>query len=328
MIPRRTLLPVCVSFLILGSASRGQTEVIGIYDAHKLQSERPRLETRTKELWHAIYEKLLSDKEKIALKEAQLRFRPISSDGSDLNFISDSQMRIVELPIHSLLLLEDTCTAYAWLQRNNYSAITINEYASMLKYRRSRTFPGGEIPPPLKALGIPDDALSDQEVSTMSLRFRNSAFAFVLAHEMGHILYQHRGNRAVAPDVSQAHEREADEFALEVLKRDHQIPMGAILFFQMTAFIASPQRFDYRTAEEWEKAMQDATHPVTSDRVSGIAELLRKKSAEYGGNRELARDVAEKLATIAREMDDKDWQLYFQRIGERAPITALAPRKK
>ena len=328
MIPRCTLPAVGVFLVVLGLASPGRSEVIGVYDAQKLQSERPRLETRTKELWHAIYEKLLLDREKRALKEAQLRFPRISSDGSELNFLSYTEQRIVELPIHSLLLLEDACTAYAWLHHNEYSAITINEYASMLKYRRSRKDPGGEFPPPLKALGIPDDALLDDEVSTMSLRFRNSAFAFVLVHEMGHILHQHSPNSGVAPDVSRAHEREADEFALEVLKRDHQIPMGAVLFFQIVAFTASPQRFDYRTAEEWEEALQRATHPVSSHRVGGMAELLRKKSGEYGSNSEAARDVAGKLAKIAHEMDDKDWQLYFQRIGERAPITAIRPRKE
>jgi predicted Zn-dependent protease len=145
---------------------------------------------------------------------------------------------------------------------------------------------------------------------------------------MGHILYQHPGNRDVRADISRMNERQADEFALQVLRRDRQIPMGAILFFQMTAFTASPGRFDYPTVEEWQKALRGATHPVTSDRVRGLAEGLLDGADQYGANREIALDVADKLKRIAAEMDDRDWQLYFRRIGERAPLTALRPRKK
>jgi len=331
MIPGNTLsaIAVCLvgSLVVLGAASRSRSEVIGVYDKQKLVSERPRLETRTKELWQKMYENLLSPEEKGALKNSRLQFPWISSDGEALNFISNSRQQTVDLPIHSLLLLEDACTAYAWLHHNGYSPVTINEYASVLKYRRLND-PGAEIPPPLKALGIPDDALTDPEVSQLSLRFRNSAYAFVIGHEMGHILHRHPGNRAVAPHVSKAHEREADKFALKVLKEDHQIPIGAILFFQMTAFIASPGRFDSPTEKEWQKALQQATHPLTSDRVRGVAELLHTKAGDYRENREIALDVAEKLEQIAKEMDDHDWQLYFKKIGEEAPIKYLLPRKK
>jgi predicted Zn-dependent protease len=177
-------------------------------------------------------------------------------------------------------------------------------------------------------LGIPDDALLDKQVDELSLRFRNSAYAHVLAHEMGHVLHRHPGNRAVPADVSRSHERQADEFALRVLRRDKQIPMGAILFFQMTAFIVSPGRFDFPTVEEWQKALREATHPVTSDRVRGLAEGLRNGADQYGANREIALDVADKLRKIAAEMDDRDWQLYFRRIGELAPLTRLRPRKE
>lgn len=322
MTVRHSLAATGVWLMALSFASRGHCEVIGVYDAPKLAAERARLERRAGDLWQKIYDKLLTTDERAALQQARLAFPTLSPDGSLLNFYADSRQGIVHLPIHSLLLLEDACTAYAWLYSKGYSAITFNEYAAMLKHR------GGGLPPPLKALGIPDDALSDQQTDELSLRFRNSAWAYVLAHEMGHVLHRHPGNRAVAADVSRTHERQADKFALQVLRRDRQIPMGAILFFQMTAFIASPGRFDFSTAEEWQKALRAATHPVTSDRVSALAEGLRDGAGQYGASRDIAVDVADKLKKLAAEMDDRDWQLYFRRIGERAPLATLRPRRE
>jgi predicted Zn-dependent protease len=147
---------------------------------------------------------------------------------------------------------------------------------------------------------------------------------------MGHILRRHRGNNAVPPEKSRADEREADEFALRVLRRDQgQVPMGAILYFQMTAFTTgSPQRFDFPTIEEWQEKLRTATHPLTSNRVLGLAKGLRDGADQYGRNREIAKDIADKLDKFAQEYDDRDWQLYFKRIGERAPLSQLRPRKE
>jgi len=330
MISQHILFAVSVWLVVLSFASPSKSQVIGVYDTQKLAAERVRLETRTSELWQMMYDRLLTQDERVALEQTRLRFLTHSPDSSLLNFFADLRRDIIIMPIHSLLLLEDICTAYAWLYHNGYSAITINEYASMLKHRQPSDFPGGEFPPPLQVLGIPDDALSDRQVYKLSLRFRNSAYAYILAHEMGHIRFRHPGNRAVRrAEVSRRNERRADQFALQLLRRDNgHIPMGAILFFQMTAFMAWTGRFDYSTVEKWQEALREATHPVTSNRVRGLAQGLRNGAGLYGANREIALDVAGQLEKLAVEMDDRDWQLYFRRIGERAPITRLRPRKE
>src|SRR5262249_49775123 len=129
-------------------------------------------------------------------------------------------------------------------------------------------------------------------------------------------------------DVSRANERQADAFALRVLRQDQQIPMGAILYFQMTAFTASPGRFDYPTVEAWQDALRRAIPPPNSHRGCGWAEGLLRGADGYGANREIARDVAAKLKVIAIGMDDADLQAYFRRIGERAPLSSLRPRKR
>lgn len=326
---QNTLIVLSICLIVLVLAYPVNCQVIGTYKEQKLAAERKRLESRTRQLWQMIYDNLLTPNEKAALKHVRLQFPTLSPDGSLLNFYADAGKDIIIMPIHSLLLLEDACAAYAWLYYNGYSAITINEYASMLKYRRVNDFPGGEYPPILQALDIPGDALTDTKVNDLSLRFRNSAWAYILVHEMGHILYRHPGNQIEDKAISRKNERQADEFALQVLRRDNEhVPMGAILFFQMTAFIASPCRFDYKTVEEWQQALQEATHPVTSDRVRALADGLGSKANQYGPNREIALDIAGQLKKLAVEMDDRDWQLYFRGIGEKADLSTLRPRKE
>src|SRR5437870_4806507 len=127
MISRRMLPPIAVSLALLTFVSQSRCEVIGVYDAQKLVVERERLEARTRELWKKMFEGLLTQDEKAALKKARLSFPTLSADGSRLNFYADSTQGVVHLPIHSLLYLEDACTAYAWLHRNGFSPITINE---------------------------------------------------------------------------------------------------------------------------------------------------------------------------------------------------------
>lgn len=50
---------------------------------------------------------------------------------------------------------------------------------------------GNRYPLPLLALHIPTNALANSKVDDLSLRFRNTAFAFILGHELGHIYHHH-----------------------------------------------------------------------------------------------------------------------------------------
>src|SRR5205823_4006926 len=104
----------------------------------------------------------------------------------------------------------------------------VDEYLAMLRYKRAADFPGGTYPPPLTALGIPADAAQDPQAGPLALRFRNSAYAFIIAHELGHILAGHPSSISVTMEQSRANEAAADDFALRVLARDAEIPMGAI----------------------------------------------------------------------------------------------------
>ena len=139
----------------------------------------------------------------------------------------------IVFPVPSLKFIEDLSVAYAWRHVNGHSLEPIDEYLAMLKYRRPQDFPGARVPDPLTALGVPARIWEqDKRVDELSLRFRNTAWAFILSHELGHLRWQHPGNKQVPPKVSQRNEVEADAFAVKLLSRSDTIPMGMILWFQ------------------------------------------------------------------------------------------------
>lgn len=138
-------------------------------------------------------------------------------------------------PAFALFLIEDLSTVYAWRYVNHHSLQPIDIYMAMLKYRSPRDFPGGRLPDPLAALGVPPGLpAQDEHVNRMSLSLRNEAWAFILAHELAHLRWRHPGNANVDPGISQRNEQQADAFAVDLLSRADTVPMGMILWFQAT----------------------------------------------------------------------------------------------
>jgi IrrE N-terminal-like domain len=237
----------------------------------------------------------------VALSAVRLRFPLVGASGHPLDFSAydDGSGPVVELPVLSLKFIEDLSTAYAWRHLHGFSLEPIDEYVSMLHYLSPSDFPDGRYPDPLTALGVPARIWEQEpEVDDLSLRFRNSAFAFILAHELGHLLHHHPGNAAVDPATSQRHEIEADRFALDLLARSDTIPMGMILWFQASiAFF--PNRADFETDAEfrdWQS--RSATHPVNSERLQAMALALdRSAGATLDPTRaEVLRFIATRLA--------------------------------
>jgi len=255
--------------------------------------------------------------------------------GSPLNFYSGRTAGgpFVALPLLSLKFVEDLCTAYAWLQVRGYSHETIDEYMTMLEYKPASDFPGGRYPAPLAALRIPADAWSDRGVNDLSLRLRNSAYAFILAHELGHLVLGHRGYAGISMAEARQHEAAADDFALDVLARTSTIPMGAILFFQAQVYMMpNPGQFKAagKSAQDWENAVRkEMTHPLTADRLRAIAlgldRAARRETRE--AERETLRSIGGRLASMALILDDVDLQQCMAVASRRASLVDLAPRR-
>jgi hypothetical protein len=226
----------------------------------------------------------------------------------------------------SLKFFEDLCTAYAWLYTNHYSLETVDEYVTMLRVRRPSDFKGKRYPAPLEALHIPANALSDSKVDDLSLRFRNEGLAFIFAHELGHIYWGHLSYVKTTSDKeSRSHEEQADDFAIEMLRRTSTIPMGAILFFEATTYFFFPARDLSSNPDEWNAhPEQRSTHPLNAARLERIAAKLNdfapdfsrweKTEAKKQNTIEVVHFIAAKLLAIAEILKNPE---FFETMATR-----------
>ncbi len=304
--------------------------MINPYSLQELQHSKERFEDRVTTLYKKLFCPLFSAEEQQAFANIHLEFPLVSELGNPgpLDFYASSKDGVLSMPILSLLFFEELCTANAWLYVNQFNLDTIDEYSAMLKYVPPGGFEDGQYPKPLIALYIPDDALSDSAVDSLSLRFRNSGYAFILAHELGHLFLQHRGDMRFRKEMK-AQEEEADRYAIGLLKRGSIFPMGAVLWFQANAYHL-PHRGDFRTDKEWKDYLERrATHPVTPRRLFALSEYLQEHHAEFSENEadaENFRFIANGINHIAETLNDEELQLYMaSRVNKLRP-GGLRPR--
>jgi hypothetical protein len=215
------------------------------------------------------------------------------------------------MPAISLLFFEDLCIAYAWLQVRGYRLETVEEYVTMLKYKDSRAF-GGRYPPPLEALGIPADAASDPRVNDLSLRFRNTGYAFILGHELGHIRYRHAGYDGVST-----------------------IPMGAMIFFQ-TAVYYFENRADFPSDAAWRAYLaKSATHPLSTDRLQSLSKAISASAEDFARGQpnraaaiETVHSIGDGLAAFGAFLNDPLLQRAMRAKAEQSSPASLRPRKQ
>jgi hypothetical protein len=332
-------LAVCALLVTVVPRPGAAQDVSKMYDRAAVAREQARLESRIKEIHVRAFEPSLTPGERRALSGVSLQ-APLDGDPVDgdhdpvIGYYSHSRTRVVTMPAISLLFFEELCVAIAWLQVNGYRLETVEEYVAMLKYKDARAF-GGRYPPPLKALGIPVDAVSDPKVNDLSLRFRNSGYAFILAHELGHIRYQHPGNDGVPVAVSQANERQADQFGLDLMRRTATIPMGAMLFFQAGVYYFE-NRADYPSDAAWQAYLsKSATHPLTADRLEGMSRSVSALAEDFARGQpdraaaiETTRWIGDRFAEFAAFLKDQDLQRAIRAEAERSSVTSLKPRRE
>jgi len=324
---------VCVGLgclVALESAGADAQTIANMYDRAVVAREQPRLASRVNEVWIKAFKPNLTPDEQRALSGVTFQ-TPLEGDPV-IGYVSRG--RVVTMPAVSLLFFEDLCVAYAWLQRRGYRLETIEEYVTMLKYKEAAAF-GGRYPTPLKALGIPGDALTDPGVNDLSLRLRNTGYAFILGHELGHIRFQHPGNDAVPVAVSQANETQADQFGLELMRRVSEIPMGALIFFQAGIFYFD-NRADFPSEAAWQAYLsKEANHPLTaprlralSSRVSALADDFARGQPNRAATTETIRSIGDQFAEFAMFLDDPTLQRVMRAKAERSSPATLLPRRE
>lgn len=271
----------------------------GFYDRATLDYWGQRYQRSTNKILNEIIRPALLGEERRQLSSVRLDM-PLYAEGAQrgrpLAFYAPYDGSRVVMPVYSLKFLDDLCTAYAWLQINGYSLETISDYTAMLRYGNARPSPAFA---PLKALGIPADALKDPRVDELALGHFVTARTFILLHELGHAYYGHRGGTGAR---SRKNEEAADRFAADVMARTPLPPLGSLVFFMADASWAGYPS----TAED--------THPLSGARLRTLADRVED------------RGLAQGLRQLAGLVDDPDIRTGFAAVGKSATLESLKPR--
>ncbi len=300
-----------------------------IYSKADLDPDAVRLRNAVIKIYEIGLKPSLTSEEKDALGDFSFNF-PMPRKGDELlNFAATTDGRFLVMPVMSLRALEDLTTAYAWLYHNKYSLSTIDLYFAMLRYRDPKDFPGGKFPKIMDALGVPKDAYkTSKKVDELSLSLRNEAFAFIIAHELGHIRFRHNPIKDITPKQAQDDESESDRFALELFKRTGTPALGPMLFFQAQVY-ALLHRHEFRTDDEWLKYVTlRMTHPLSVERIKAMADfiegpLLKSRPKETG----LWLDIAGKFRQMTRIMEDVELARCIVKVAKEADPAILKPRR-
>lgn len=295
--------------LVVASALPATPAKAEMYSDEALSADRSRLAARIVELHRRLTLPQHLPTDGGWLAEVPLVPQELGPRGHPLGFASDGHR--VFVPLVGLKFIEDLTMAYAWRYRTDRSLEPFDVYLAMLRYRPERDWPDGRYMDPLEAFGVPELIWErDRAVGELGTALRNEAWAFILGHELGHLYHRHPGNLRVAPAESQANEREADAFAFAIFDRTHEIPLGAVLYFQATvAFFAN--RADAASDEAFARWQRDtATHPVNAQRLLDMAQRMRASAREETdpGRREALQFIAVRLTLFADGLDDPAMQ--------------------
>ena len=268
----------------------------------------------------------LTPEERKALAGVRLAF-PLEDASHPMNFYARPDDKPVLMPISSLRFFGDLALANAWLNRNDYTLDTITDYLGMLKYQ----WPGklkGKPHRPLDALKIPATAREEAGVHNIFQRAFGTGVVYVLAHELGHLFHRHGAYADISLEAARHNEEQADEFALEIMRRIGDAPLGMPLFFSILAQL-EPYTGDTGYAEPIER-----THPVTAGRIRAIADALEANTADYARTstdiaitRLKLKDIALRLRTIALVLADTGAQDLMRQKGLTATESTLGPRR-
>ncbi len=243
----------------------------------------------------------------------------------------------ITVPILSVRFFDEVTQAWGYLWSNQYSMELVADYLAMLKYRDPADFPGGRIPPPLEALGIPKDEWKrDKKMDDVSQKALKSALVWILAHELAHIYARHPGyGPGVSSQQAQQNEAEADRFANMIMRRIGVAPAGMVQFF-MTMVNLEPGRGDFANDAAWKRYLQaEYTHPLTAKRLTAIADDLRRSPGDFTSEEKDQRAavkriqyIADQIASIGAILEDANMHRLVVATGLATDLHSLRNRQR
>jgi hypothetical protein len=271
-----------------------------LYDSATLRYWKARYTASTAKLKQLIIRPALPQRLQSELERVRFEF-PLPDEqtgeqaqlrGDPLQYYCDRRSGTVYSPVLSLKFLDDLTLAYTWREAHGGAIDEVFNYVAQLKYRAPDDFPGQRYPRPLNELHIPDSALQDPDIAERALGRFTTARAFIVGHELGHILG--------CDDNPNAIEREkcADRLGARVvsdfMRRTEVAPLGVVIYF-MAAVHWNLNQADFASRQEWTRYVRSAEHPLTPDRLDALASQLE---GDTGGNRSMAA-VAGKIRSLA-----------------------------
>jgi hypothetical protein len=230
-----------------GAAAFGQN-VSRLYPREKLEADAARSGEQIRAEYRETVFAQLNDAERSALSTIKIDIPISGPNGDPFEFYTDGST--IYLPALSLRFYADLCVANAWLNPHGFDGTTVRDYVGML-FREAKLSPRAPLLPVFRTLGVPDNAREEAAVKNRADREFGNTIVFLLAHELGHVVKKHQTSLR-DPVQKRTQEIEADQFAIEIMRRIGQVPIGLEFWFDVER-IRHVAPIKFPTDAEWQK---------------------------------------------------------------------------
>jgi hypothetical protein len=261
-----------------GAAAFGQN-VSRLYPREKLEADTARSGEQIRAEYRETVFPQLNDTERNALSTIKIDIPISGPNGDPFEFYTDGST--IYLPALSLRFYADLCVANAWLNAHGFDGTTVRDYVGML-FREAKLSPRAPLLPVFRTLGVPDNAREEAAVKNRADREFGNTIVFLLAHELGHVLKKHQTSLR-DPVQKRTQEIEADQFAIEIMRRIGQVPIGLEFWFDVER-IRHVAPIKFPTDAEWQKYLASLDHPVTTERLEALAVAIEKAPNSFARN--------------------------------------------
>lgn len=219
-------------------------------------------------------------------RAAQITLAFPETGPSPLSFYAEPATQTIHMPLTSIRFLDDVGTVFSWVESKGCEPGYVQTYLWALLRE------GRPLPAPLEAFAIDRDAaFADAYTYDVSGKIVSSGVQFILAHELGHLLLDHRTDVDAAE--SQRQETEADRFALEHFARLGGSPMG-VFWYYMAAWWQDPLTGNRPLS----------THPVSPQRIRALAGRLAANPMDFAHGEADPQKEAALVAQLAVMVGD------------------------
>jgi hypothetical protein len=282
--------------LTCGAGTTGFAQNVSrLYPREKLEADASRWSEQIRAEYRETIFPQLTDAERAALSTIKIEVPVSGPKGDPFEFYTDGST--IYLPALSLRFYSDLCVSNAWLNAHGYDGTTVRDYVGWL-FRQAAASSRAPLPPVFRTLGVSDNAREEAGVANRADRNFGNTILFLLAHELGHVLKKHRTDLH-DPVQKRAQEIEADQFAIEIMRRIAQVPLGLEFWFDVERIRhVAPTKFPTET--EWQKYLASLDHPVTTERLEALTVAIEKAPDSFARNQTDQRLWTERWKNFAQ----------------------------